>query len=452
MIVLKVNDIVLYTAESYANSETVGTVDGYTVFVPCMLAGEQAKVRINYVKRNVAYADVVRLSKISDKRVEPFCKNFGKCGGCALSHMSYDEQLAFKRNKVANNLFKIAKMDVEVQNCVASPRTMGYRNKLSLPVGGKRYDVKAGMYRRNSHEVVDIGDCALGGEWSNTVTKLFVDYCNKEGVIPYDEHIFQGEARHLVARYVDGQLLATVVSNGEFGHDLTPFAEQLSKHFDKFGLFVNVNRAHNNVILGKQTQHVAGLRYIEGVHLGVRFRLRPNSFFQVNDGVKDLVYAKVRELLDLSRTEVLIDCFSGIGILTAILANDSFDTYAIEIEPSAILDAEEIVALNSCKRVTEICGDVTAELPKIVQANADKRLTVVVDPPRKGLGEQICRTLLQARPNNIVYISCDSATLARDLSLLKEAYDVTYVQPYDMFPHTDQVETVVRLQLVAEGK
>lgn len=443
---LKVNDTIEYTAEGYSNAETVGRVDDYTVFVPQMIVGERALVKLNHVKRNVAYGTVVQLIKASDKRVSPSCAHFGKCGGCALMHMCYSEQLLFKQHKVATNLKKLGKIDAEVLPCVPSPKTTAYRNKLSLPVSGTCGDVHIGMYQRNTHKVVDTRGCHLGGEWATRLVELFADYCNEQQITPYNEQNFTGEVRHLVARYVDEQLLVTIVSNGQFSKNLAPFAQKLATNFPKYGLFVNVNTYRNNVILGKTTQHICGIEYIEGTHLGVKFRLRPNSFFQVNDGVKDAIYAKVRQLLDVSKTEVLVDCFSGIGILTNALASANYDTYAIEIEPSAVTDANEMVALNASPHVHNVCGDVNVELPKIVSANAGKRFTIVVDPPRKGLGEGICQTLLSSNADNIVYISCDSATLARDLATLSHVYTVAYVQPYDMFPNTDQVETLVHLK------
>lgn len=443
---LKINDVITYTAQDYANSETVGVVDGYTIFVPQLIVGEVARVKINYVKRNVAYADVVELLSPSPHRVEPTCAHFGCCGGCTLSHMSYSEQLIFKRNKVASNVCKLAKLNLNVLPCVASSKVTGYRNKLSLPVSGRRGQVSIGMYRRNTHSVVDVDDCALGGEWATKLVDTFRRYCNSYGIVPYNERTFKGEIRHIVARYLDGQLLVTIVSNGEYVRDLQPLAVELGKQFNRYGLFVNVNTQRNNVILGNVTQHVCGLRYVEGEHLGVKYRLRPTSFFQVNDDVANAIYSKVKELLDVSQTEVLVDCFSGVGVLTNILASSKYDTYAIEIESSAVCDANEMVELNNTPRTTNICGDVTVELPKIAQTNAGKRLTVVVDPPRKGLGESICQTLLSANVDNVVYISCDSATLSRDLALLSQKYAVTYIQPYDMFPSTDQVETLVCLE------
>lgn len=442
---LKQGDVIEYTAQSYGSGETVGAVDGTTVFVPFLLVGEKARVQVDYVKGNVAYARVLEVLQPCKERVAPPCHYFGKCGGCSLMHMSYAEQLSFKRNKVCSNLRKLAKCEADVQPCYPSPSRLFYRNKLSLPVSGKVGRVKIGMYRKGTHEVVDIGNCVLAGDWAATLTELFRKYLNDNGIAPYNERTFQGEVRHLVARYVDGQLLVVVVSNGKFKRDLSPFAESLARCFPRFGLFVNENVKRNNVILGDVTRHVCGLEYIEGQHLGVKYHLRPESFFQVNNEVKDAIYKRVKELLDISRTQVLVDCFSGIGILTNVLASEKYVTYAVEIEPSAVRDAEEMQRLNGTN-VINICGDVNVELPKITQKHAGQVMSLVVDPPRKGLGEGICKTVLSAGFDNIVYVSCDSATLARDISLLAPLYEVTYVQPLDMFPQTDQVETLVCLK------
>lgn len=442
---LKQNDKITYTAQSYSNAETVGVVDGYTVFVAGMIVGETATVKVTYVKKNVAYGDIVEILTPSPARVAPICKYFGKCGGCSLMHMSYSEQLKFKTNKVSNNLKKLAKLDVNVLPCVPSMLTFGYRNKLSLPVAGRVGNAKIGMYQKGSHLVVNMDDCMLGGEWSTKLTQIFREYLNQNNIPPYNEKNFTGAVRHLVARYVDGQLLVIIVSNGEFNFDLKPLVTELKKVFPKFGLFVNINTYKNNVILGKITKHVYGINQIEGQHFGVKFCLKPDSFFQVNNGVKDAIYQKAKELLNVANTDVLIDCFSGIGILTNALASESYQTYALEIVPSAVDDANKMKQLNNAPNVTNICGDVNVELPKLTQELAGKTITMVVDPPRKGLGENICNTILQADVDNIVYISCDSATLARDLSMLSTKYNIAYVEPYDMFPNTDNVETLVWL-------
>lgn len=442
---MKKDSVVNYTAEHYGNAETVGKVDDCTVFVSRLIVGENALVKINHVKGKVAYGDVVRVTKPSDRRVEPRCEFFGICGGCSLMHMSYAEQLAFKRQKVANNLKKIGKLDVEVSPCVPSKHQFAYRNKLSLPVGGSVGNVKIGMYRKGSHDIVDLPNCLLGGLWSKTLVQLFRDFANRQKLVPYNERDFSGEVRHLVARYVDNQLLVTVVWNGVCNRDLTQFFDTLQKNFDKVGLFVNYNDGKNNVILGKTTQHVAGIKCINGSHLGVKFALQPDSFFQVNDQVKDKIYTQVKQMLDLSQTEVLVDCFSGVGVLTNVLCSPNFDTYAVEIVPSAVQDANAMAKLNNSPRVTNLLGDANVVLPQIAQQNKGKRMTLVVDPPRKGLGQTICDTINATGFDSVAYISCDSATLARDLACLQSCYSVQLVTPYDMFPNTDQVETVVFL-------
>ena len=442
---LKQNDKIKYLAENYTNAETVGVVDDTTVFVPFMLVGEEAVVKVNYAKKGVAYADVVEILKPSSKRQVPPCPHFGRCGGCTLMHMDYGEQLVFKRNKVAHNLTKIAGYTGEVLPCVASPAILCYRNKLSLPVRGSTGDPTIGLYVKGSHKVVQVDDCRIGGDFCKPLVEIFRDYMVEEKLAPYDEQDFSGQIRHLVARYLDGQLLLTVVTNGAFDMNFAPLAQRLQERFPRFGLFRNINTHRNNVILGEQTQHVYGLQYIESQHLGVKFRLRADSFFQVNDGVKDLIYAKARELLDLSHTEVLVDCFSGVGILTNALASNDYETIGVEIVPSAVTDANDNAELNGHRNVTNICGDANVELPKLTRRFRGKRMSLIVDPPRKGLGEAICNTIISAAFDNVVYISCDSATLARDLKALMTAYEIDYVQPYDMFPQTAEVETIVHL-------
>lgn len=442
---MRKGDVVTFTAQSYSNAETVGQTEGVTLFVPQLLVGEKALVKVNFVKGNVAYGNVVQVLQPSALRAQPPCKHFGKCGGCGLMHMQYAEQLNFKRQKVQRNLQKIGNLNCQVLPCRPSPKILGYRNKLSLPVRGKKGKVQIGMYQKGSHSVVDMDSCQLGGGWNTTLVRLFRNYLNAQGVEPYNEKTFCGQVRHLVARFVEGQLLVTVVSNGSWHHDLQPFAAQLSKHFEKFGLFVNENTLKNNVILGAKTTHICGIKHIEGQHLGVKFRLRPDSFFQVNDGVKNLLYSKVQQLLDLSQTEVLVDCFSGIGVLTNVLASPRYQTYAVEIVPQAVEDAKQTAKLNHTPNVTNICGDAEQQLPIIAAHHAHQTMTLVVDPPRKGLGTNLCNTILQANFNNVVYISCDSATLARDLALLCTNYNVAHVEPWDMFPNTAEVETLCLL-------
>ncbi len=443
---LKQNETVTFEAAAYGSGgEAIGSVSDCTLFVKGVIPGERAEARITYVKNGAAYGVCKTILAPSPFRVSPSCRYYGKCGGCSLMHMNYEEQLRFKRAKVINNLRKIGGLDTEVKETFASPNVLCYRNKLSFPVSGRKGAVKIGMYKEGTHDVTDTEKCLLGGDWADKLTALFRKYMNEYGIEPYDEKTFRGQVRHLTARYVDGQLLVTVVSNGPFKGDLKPFAELLGKEFDVFGLFINENSMRNNVILGKKTVHVCGAEAIVSEHFGVKFKLGPTSFFQVNDAVKDALYGEVRKLLDLSGTEALIDCFSGIGILTAALCSDRYDTYAVEIDGAAAADANEVRGINALPRLTNICGDVNKVLPELADKLRGKKISVVADPPRKGLGEAVCKTLADTEADNIVYISCDSATLARDLKLLSESYRAVYVRPFDMFPQTAQVETLVLL-------
>lgn len=447
---LKQNDKIEFAALGYTGDGTIGAADGYTVFVPRLIVGEKALVRVTYVKKNVAYAEPLQVLEPSSKRREPPCALFPRCGGCSLMHMDYAEQLEFKRQKAENNLKKIGGFsDIKVLPTVPSEKQLDCRNKISLPVRGKVGNAVIGMFEKGSHKAVNIQNCLLC-EWCADVVRIFRDYINKKKIVPYNEKTFSGEVRHLVARFVDGQLLVTIVSNGAWKHDLTSFAEKLEKKYPEFGLFVNENTLKNNVILGDKTQYIYGLKYIEAEHCDTKFRLLPDSFFQVNDSVKDMIYNKVKQLLNVSRTEVLVDCFSGIGILTNVLANEKYLTYAIEIVPQAHADAVQNTLLNNSPNVTNICGDVNEVLPMIVAEHQGKTLSLVVDPPRKGLDKVACETILKSNIDNIVYISCDSATLARDLKILSQNYSVDYVQTWDMFPQTDEVETVAHLKRADE--
>lgn len=445
---INLNDIITVDISSLGtNGEGVGNYNGYTVFVPFALPTERVSARVDYVKNTVVYATLNNVITKAYNRVIPPCPHYTECGGCSIMHLDYDSQLAFKTNKIKNNLLKLSHLDIDVLPCVMSDKQYGYRNKLSLPVGGKRGNVVIGMYRKNSHNIVDVTNCMLGGTWSTTLVEVMRNYFNGINVEPYNESNFTGVVRHVVGRYVGGQLLVIIVSNGEYKYDTSMLVTELEKHFGKgnFGLFVNVNTNKNNVILGKITRHVYGLTEISAKHLGVQVRLQPSSFYQVNDGIKDVIYSKVRELLDTSDTQVLVELFSGIGVLTSVIASDKYNTFAVEIEPSATNDANKIKELNGITRLTNICGDANVELPKIIQQNKGKVMSLVVDPPRKGLGQNICQLVLDNNFDNIVYVSCDSATLARDLLQLSVKYDVKYCQGYDMFPNTDQVETLVWL-------
>ncbi len=430
--------------------EGVARTEGYTIFVSGALLGEDVLAHIDHVKKGIAYAHVLDIVSPSSSRVSPPCKYIEQCGGCQLQHMSYDKQLQFKRQVVTNNLSKIGGIEGDILPTVASCNVYHYRNKIALPVGGSVGNVIIGMYSQGTHNIVPIDSCLLVDSWADDLIDIVRKFANSSNIQPYNEATFGGVLRHVVARYVDSQLLVTLVTNGAHSIDYAPLLDKLSKRYDKFGLFVNINSTKGNVILGDTTHHIAGIWGIHGKVGSINYTVQPESFFQVNDDIRTSIYAKAKQLLLAGKTDVLIDCFSGVGLLTSAMYSDSYDTYAIEIDSSSVADANKLKADNNLDRLTNICGDANIELPKLLgtlRKGNSGNISLLVDPPRKGLGAQICSSIIDSMPTSIVYISCDSATLARDLAMLSQRYTITHIEPYDMFPHTRHVETLVAMTI-----
>ncbi|HPG91896.1 MAG TPA: 23S rRNA (uracil(1939)-C(5))-methyltransferase RlmD [Clostridia bacterium] len=446
---LNISDIVEIEITAYgSNGEGIGEKDGYVFFVPAVAVGDKLRVKITHIKKNVVFAKPIKLITSGCGRANPPCPVYDKCGGCQLQHLTYAEQLVFKKNLVQNNLRKIGGIDYLVPDVIPSGEVWRYRNKLNMPVGMNGNFI-SGLYKNDTHEIVPVDECLLQQSWAKELVVTVKEFLSKFGLDAYDEKTRKGLLRHIVGRQVNGQLLVILVING----DALPYAEVLLKtlqnKFAEVGLFVNINKKNTNVILGDKTVHIGGLTEISGEQFGVKFTLRPQSFYQVNESVKDKIYGKVKELLQLSDIEILIDAYSGAGILSGALYSKKYMTYGIEIEQDAVADADEMKKRNGLDNLVNICGDVETELVKIIESNKGKNIAMIVDPPRKGLGEKVTDTILRAKPKSLVYISCDSATLARDLKkLIGGGYELTYLQPFDMFPQTKHVECVVLMSRV----
>lgn len=440
----------LYIIAQGTFGEGIARTEGYTVFVVGALVGEQVLARIDHVKKGIAYASIVDITTKSSSRVAPPCQCYTSCGGCQLQHMDYTAQLQYKHDVVANNLAKIGKIDYPVLDTVASSQQYHYRNKIALPVGGVTGNISIGMYSQGTHNIVPISSCMLVDSWADDLINIVRSFANEHSIPPYNESDFSGVLRHVVARYVDGQLLVTLVTNGTHSVDYTPLCDMLGSRYSQWGLFVNINSTKGNVILGDTTHHIAGIDGIHSQSGNIRYTVQPESFFQVNDDIRTKIYAKARQLLLSGKTDVLIDCFSGVGLLTSAMYSDSYDTYAIEIDSSSVADANKMKDDNNLVRLNNICGDANVQLPKLLnrlrQSNSGN-ISLLVDPPRKGLGTQICSSIIDSAPTSIVYISCDSATLARDLAMLSSSYNITHIEPYDMFPNTRHVETLVAMTI-----
>lgn len=445
---MKQGDLIKFFVQDLgSNGEGVARVGENYVYTPFVLPEEYVSARVTYAKRNTVFATAKEILKPSKERVTPRCEKFSKCGGCQLQHADYVRQLEFKSNCVKQNLLKIGGLDLDVPITTPSPKQWKYRNKVQFPVGERDGKTVVGFFKNYTHTLVPVLSCPLQDEWADKMVDAFLTYAQKRKIKAYDEKSHKGVLRHLVGRYIDGQLLVTVVVNDETLPDWEFFAEELKKRFDDFGLFKNINTAKTNVILGKRTDWLYGRKVIESKVDGIDFFVRPDSFFQVNFDVMQLIYQRVKQALRQKQIEVLVDCFSGSGVLSAGLYQAEVKEYAIEITPSSVEDANQLKQKNRLENLVNICGDVAVELPKIMDANKDKKTAIVLDPPRKGIDKSTAQLLLDTKPDVIVYISCDSATLSRDLKLLIQTneYNIDFVQPYDMFPQTKHVETIVCL-------
>ncbi len=437
-----------------------------TAFVPFCLEGERVSFSVLKTGGGVAYGKLTEVHTLSPDRVLPACPVFEKCGGCQLQHMSYPAQLAFKKSLVENNLKKIGALQAEAENTVCGREEYAYRNKLVLPVGAAEDGhTVVGFYAPRSHRIVPADGCPLQRDFTRALISAFLSFMRASGLKGYDERLRRGDVRHLVAREVDGKYIITVVATSRI--KLGEFEKILQKSFKKFTLWLNINRGTGNAVFGKEWHICCGEGYFFGEEEGIKFKAGPNTFIQVNDGVRKLLYSRVvREAGDSDA--VVLDLYSGGGLLTAMLAKRCAAAYGIEIVPEAVDCAEELKKLNGLEnKMFNLCGTVEEKLGGVLKETEGKRRVIVCDPPRKGMERSVVREILKSGADRVVLVSCNPATLARDLGLLcgslterdgqiiknpdytpaglSAYYTLISVTPFDMFPQTKHVETLVVL-------
>ncbi len=463
-------DIIQGTVTDFgSDGEGVIKPDGYPVFVPYAIKGEEIRARINYVKKDCAFGDVVEIVRTSEDRIKPLCPYFGKCGGCDLQHISTPVQLQIKRDSVKTALKKFADLEVDVPLPIRL-NDWEYRNKLSLPFAynGRSKKVSLGFYEKRTHKTVPMKWCPLHGEWAANLISAVTEWANEFSVSVYDENTRSGLLRHIVARNLDN-LSLTVVINGARLPKVGELVKKLKVYFKDFTLYISENTRADNVILGRDVRLIFGKEKKQS--LG-RFRafVSPKSFLQVNDKVRDAIYDGTADALADFGGDI-VELYSGVGLLTAQLALrlPNATITAVEIEKSASEDAAALMkSLNISDRVKCVCDNAKkfiSELPKSIvdekiAAVSDetrnspyylgdmfesdiKPLALILDPPRRGCDREALKSADGFE--RIVYISCNPQTLARDLKVLSDKYDVVFVRPYDMFPQTANVETLVLL-------
>ena len=429
-----------YTSEGLG----VARIDGQAVFVHRALRGEDCDVLLLKVLKNAAFGKVVKVHEPSSHRVEPDCPYYGKCGGCDFRHMDREEELYAKKTRVQDALRRIGGSDVQVEEILAGER-LHYRNKSQFPIAA---DGTVGFYKARSHQVIPVENCLLQKVDTNNVQLKFDRYIKLYNVSCYDERTRQGLLRHLYVRSNGaGESLVCIFANGrELPHEaeLVALLRETSPRI--VGVVLGVNTQPTGAILGKEYRILWGTDVLTDELCGLTFRLSVPSFYQVNREMAEVLYDKAVEFAALTGTETVLDLYCGAGTITQVMARHAGRVIGAEIVPEAIEDAKANAKRNGVKNVEFFCGDASAVAADFA-AKGLRPDVICVDPPRKGLAPEVVRAAAQMAPRRIVYVSCDPATLARDVKLFAaEGYGAVRAAAVDMFPGTANVESVVALE------
>ena len=430
----------------------VGKADGFTLFVKDTIPGDRAKVKIMKMKKRYGYARLMELITPSPDRVQPPCPVARQCGGCQIQAMAYEKQLAFKENKVKNNLQRIGGLNpdsFEMEPICGMEQPFGYRNKAQFPIGrDKNGKIVAGFYAGRTHSIIANTNCSLGVPQNEQILKKVISWMETCHIEPYDETNGQGLVRHVLIRFgfTTKEIMVCLVINGR----KLPKSRELSASLNEIpgmtSITANINMERTNVILGKDLILISGKPYIEDYIGDIKYQISPLSFFQVNPVQTRNLYGKALEYAGLTGNETVWDLYCGIGTISLFLARKAKKVYGVEIVPEAIADARNNAKINGIKNAEFYVGKAEEVLPEKYRTEGIKADVIVIDPPRKGCDEALLDTIVKMQPQRVVYVSCDSATLARDLKYMKErGYEVEKGEAVDMFPMTVHVETVCLL-------
>lgn len=489
---LKKNDLIELKIEDMGvDGEGIGKYEGMAFFVKDAIIGDTIMARVTKLKKNYGYARVEEIIESSKFRVEPECELHKRCGGCQIQAMDYGKQLAFKQDKVRGNLIRIGGFEAEFVDSIMEPvvgmeKPYRYRNKAQFPIGlDKEGNIIAGFYASRTHSIIPVTDCKLGVPQNREVLDCVMEYMRENHVTPYDETTGKGLVRHVLIRYgfTTKELMVCLIINGKKLPAQEKLIEKLCKLDGMTSISVNQNRKNTNVILGDVTETIWGQAYItDYIHLrdtaefavtdtAIAYHISPQSFYQVNPEQTEKLYSLALDYAGLTGKETVWDLYCGIGTISLFLAQKAGKVYGVEVVPQAIEDAKNNAKLNGITNAEFFVGKAEEVLPEFYERESKKMQqshakstqvvedgqgatgadmlhpdVIVVDPPRKGCDEKCLETMLKMQPERIVYVSCDSATLARDLRILCDGgYELKKVRAVDQFGHTTHVETVALL-------
>lgn len=445
------NTIVISTCIDYTHDgQGVCKIDGKPIFVKGLLIGENAEIELIYNKKDYAIGKINKIFKLSKDRIQPVCKVATSCGGCCFQVLDYKKQLEYKKNKVMQCFSRIGKIDnLNINDTIGMENPYNYRNKIQLPVKFDKYKkIVTGFYKVKSHDIVPIDECAIENTKATEIIKEIKNLMRLFKVDPYNEDKREGIVRHILIRtgYYSNEIMVCFITNIDSFPGRKNFIKELTKRCPQITTIVqNINTRQTNVILGERENILYGRGYIIDELCGLKFQISAKSFYQVNPVQTEKLYNLAILYAKLNSNEVILDAYSGIGTIGLIASKYCKKVYSVEVVKEAVLDGIKNSKLNNITNVEFINKDATEYIDYLAKTNSQID-AIFIDPPRTGSTEQFLNSVISLKPKKVIYISCDPATLARDIKFLKTNYEIEIVQPVDMFPMTFHVETIVLLE------
>ena len=431
--------------------EGIAKIDNFTIFIPGAIKGEKVKILIVKVLSSHAFGKILEIINKSEARQDADCATYKRCGGCNLRHIKYEETLKMKQNAVQSLVNKTLKNKIQVQETVGMEMPFHYRNKAQYPLGiNKEGEPVIGVFANRTHEVIPMEKCLIQNPESEEIAKFVLQFIKRNKISIYDEKTGKGLFRHIVIKVgiKTGQIMCILVINGKSIPKESQLKDELVERFPRIKTIVkNINMKNTNVILGQENINIYGNGYIEDKLGEYTFKISPLSFYQVNPVQVEKLYNLGVEMAQISKEDTVFDLYCGIGTISLFMAKYAKKVYGIEIVKEAVDSANENAKLNGITNTEFYAGDVEVVLDELINNKGVKADIVMFDPPRKGLDKNSINNILKIKPKKIVYISCNPATLIRDLADFEDAYEVKTIIPVDMFPFTSHVECVAVLNL-----
>ena len=449
--VKKNNEYIVEIIDNGFEGEGIAKIDGFTIFIPNAIKGERVKILIVKVLTSHAFGKLLEILEKSQYRIESDCSTYKRCGGCNLRHIRYEETLKMKQNAVQSLVNKTLKTKIQVQETLGMENPYYYRNKAQYPVGiDKNGKPIIGVFANRTHEIIPIQKCFIQNGKSEKLAKFVFNWIVRNNISIYNEKTGKGLIRHIVTKIgiKTNEIMCVLVINGSKIPKEQELVKEILENFPEVKTIVkNINTKNTNVIMGKENINIYGNGYIEDILGEYKFKISPLSFYQVNPVQAEKLYNIGVEAAKITKENIVFDLYCGIGTISLFMANYAKKVYGIEIVEDAVNDAKENALNNNINNVEFIAGDVENVLDELINKRNIIPDIVMVDPPRKGLDSKSIDNIIKILPKKVVYISCNPATLVRDLAKLEDTYEVKSIKPVDMFPFTSHVEVVTLLEL-----